>query len=672
MTPVLRCSQPFGFIQLLGLRDLLKHAVCEVYNFTNSRSTLCLLVTIACVTLLVHAQATPSGILSLSSSQCVWRTGDNPAWAAPELDEAGWQPYTAWRLDGSSPHIWVRCHTNLRQLAGVAYPALQVENGRAFQAYLNGRPIGSSGDLSGGWYTNNIAPVFPLHETPSGLARAVIALRICYRTYEEISPVRLSAGEMQWLEDRHASAALRRSRTFMPVEACYLAIGFAGFVLLAMYGNDRRRLELLLLGLCCLCLFISRTTELIDTALIPVPWALTKGIFVIGQCLGIPLIWFFFRLAGKRVPWLFRLAMVETMLYPFQLLLSMVLPVRLSLRASVAYFSVSSILIFVEALAAFAAPLVAFWRWDHVDKRWRSLALCSFLWMAADSTWLAFVSFASATAEEATMEQQWAVPFLLIRAFFTLGVIIAMVALLFRDQRRTAEERALLMGEIQAARSVQQVIIPEAIPSIPGFLIESAYKPAGEVGGDFFQIVPAPSGGVLMVIGDVSGKGAPAAMTVSLLVGTFRTLAHYTQSPSEILAAMNHRMLGRNAGGFTTCLVLRVAVDGSLTASNAGHLAPNLDGKEFPLENGLPLGLASDAQYQESLFQLPPQAKLTLITDGIVEARNSDGELFGFDRTVAISTRPVEEIARAAEVFGQEDDIAVLTLQYAPAEVAHA
>lgn len=95
------------------------------------------------------------------------------------------------------------------------------------------------------------------------------------------------------------------------------------------------------------------------------------------------------------------------------------------------------------------------------------------------------------------------------------------------------------------------------------------------------QVIPIESGGVLTVVGDVSGKGMPAAMTVSLLVGTVRTLAHYTQSPGEILAAMNQRMLGRSQGGFTTCLVLRLDVNGTLTVANAGHLSPYRNGEEL-------------------------------------------------------------------------------------------
>jgi hypothetical protein len=219
-------------------------------------------------------------------------------------------------------------------------------------------------------------------------------------------------------------------------------------------------------------------------------------------------------------------------------------------------------------------------------------------------------------------------------------------------------------AELEAARTVQQVLIPDQIPSVPGFKIESVYRPAGQVGGDFFQILPLSGGGLLAVIGDVSGKGMPAAMTVSLLVGTVRTLAHYTQSPGEILAAMNQRMLTRSRGGFTTCLVLRADTDGKLTVANAGHIPPYLAGKELPIESSLPLGLAADTTYSEAVFQLSANQQLTLLTDGVVEARDKTGALFGFERSAALSTQPAEAIASAAQEFGQDDDITALTLSY--------
>jgi serine phosphatase RsbU (regulator of sigma subunit) len=209
---------------------------------------------------------------------------------------------------------------------------------------------------------------------------------------------------------------------------------------------------------------------------------------------------------------------------------------------------------------------------------------------------------------------------------------------------------------------VQHILIPVEIPAILGFTLESVYKAAGEVGVDFFQILPTTDGGVLVVIGDVSGKGIPAAMTVSLLVGTFRTLAHYTQNPSQILAAMNTRMLARSHGGFTTCLVLRADADGTLIVANAGHIAPYLEGQELPLESGLPLGIAALADYVESEFHVAPGQQVTLVTDGVVEARDKTGALFGFERTARLSIQSAEVIVQAPQKFGQEDDITALTL----------
>jgi Stage II sporulation protein E (SpoIIE) len=250
-----------------------------------------------------------------------------------------------------------------------------------------------------------------------------------------------------------------------------------------------------------------------------------------------------------------------------------------------------------------------------------------------------------------------------------LFAILAILVLRFARTSRDEERHA---NELESARTVQQILVPSERTSIPGFGIESVYSPAGEVGGDFYQIVATANGGALIVIGDVSGKGMPAAMTVSLLVGTFRTLAHYTQNPGEILRAMNQRMCGRNSGGFTTCLVLRADPDGTLTVANAAHLAPYRNGEEMLLESGLPLGIAPDVTYAESTIQLAHNDRLTFLSDGVVEAQSTTGELFGFDRTRSISTQSAEKIAAAAQAFGQEDDITVLTLTFAPAGVLHA
>jgi hypothetical protein len=251
---------------------------------------------------------------------------------------------------------------------------------------------------------------------------------------------------------------------------------------------------------------------------------------------------------------------------------------------------------------------------------------------------------------------------------FTVGIIatllmLAIISILMMRRFISGQRESVqLRHEIEQARQVQHVLIPEAMPTIPGFAVESEYRPAQQVGGDFFQIVPTRNGGVLAVIGDVSGKGTPAAMTVSLLVGTVRTLAQYTEKPGEILTSLNERMRGRSQGGFTTCLVLRADPDGTVTFADAGHLSPYVQGKEVPVENGLPLGLSARSTYVESRFCLATGERLTLLTDGIVEARNSSGELFGFNRTAEIAGESASTIVHAAQEFGQEDDITVVTL----------
>ncbi len=240
------------------------------------------------------------------------------------------------------------------------------------------------------------------------------------------------------------------------------------------------------------------------------------------------------------------------------------------------------------------------------------------------------------------------------------------LAVFVRDLIQDRREKLRMAAELAASRAVQQVLIPAEIPAIRGFRIQSEYKPFGEVGGDFFQILPQSEGGVLVIVGDVSGKGMPAAMMVSLLVGAFHSLAETTRSVGEILEGLNRRVLGRSNGGFTTCILVRAAIDGTITIANAGHLAPYVDGAELQIENGLPLGLGAEAVYPESTFELTPETQLTLLTDGVVEARAGTGELFGFERTAAISGKPADAIVRTAQDFGQNDDITVVTLTRLP------
>jgi serine phosphatase RsbU (regulator of sigma subunit) len=186
------------------------------------------------------------------------------------------------------------------------------------------------------------------------------------------------------------------------------------------------------------------------------------------------------------------------------------------------------------------------------------------------------------------------------------------------------------------------------------------------VGGDFFQVLPLEDGSAFIVVGDVSGKGLQAAMTVSLLVGTLRTLAEYVSGPAEILAGLNRRLYGREAG-CATCLVMKIAPEGEVTLANAGHPNPYLDGVEVLTDSNLPLGLTLEVEYAETRLWAGPGQTFTLVTDGVVEATAAaTRELFGFERTQAMSRQAAEAIAEAARAFGvgapQGDDITVLTV----------
>ncbi len=241
--------------------------------------------------------------------------------------------------------------------------------------------------------------------------------------------------------------------------------------------------------------------------------------------------------------------------------------------------------------------------------------------------------------------------------------ILALSLIILLRSNRLSRSQAVMEGELAAAREVQQVIVPAQDEGVPGFAVESVYRPAQQVGGDFFQIVPTGNGGLILVIGDVAGKGLPAAMLVSVLVGAIRTATAYTHEPEEILAQLNDRLLGRSQGSFSTALAARIDADGSVKIANAGHLSPYLDGKEFELPGALPLGIADGIRYEPKYFRLQPGSRLTFYSDGVIEAQSTDGALFGFERGRELSTQPAASIVDAAVAHGQSDDITVVTIR---------
>jgi hypothetical protein len=243
-----------------------------------------------------------------------------------------------------------------------------------------------------------------------------------------------------------------------------------------------------------------------------------------------------------------------------------------------------------------------------------------------------------------------------IADFTSILVIVLIIFVRFLHVQRDQERAS---SELAAARSVQELMIPQERLETPGFEVESVYNPANEVGGDFYHVQPTPDGGMLVVIGDVAGKGLQAAMNVSMLMGALRSTPE--RSPAKILAALNRVLVGSNS--FTTCQAAWFSANGELVLANAGHLPPYLNSQEVALPGGLPLGVLAGISYEEVRLYLHPGDRILLMSDGVVEARQPSGELFGFDRVHNLSNQSAFYIADAAKEFGQDDDITVLTVR---------
>jgi hypothetical protein len=239
--------------------------------------------------------------------------------------------------------------------------------------------------------------------------------------------------------------------------------------------------------------------------------------------------------------------------------------------------------------------------------------------------------------------------------------ILYAVIRIFLDHRRRS---SVLEKEYESARELQRVLVPASMPVVPGFTLTSAYVPAQQVGGDFFQVIPLESGATLIVLGDVSGKGLMAAMSVSLIVGALRALAEEHPDPGQLMTLLNRRLCGRLQGGFATCVIMRLAANSECTLASAGHPAPFLNGREIELPGALPLGITPLGEYVESTVRLEIGDHFSMYTDGLLEARNPSGELFSFGRLGSLfATRPsAAQATQAAVNFGQDDDITVLTL----------
>ncbi len=249
-----------------------------------------------------------------------------------------------------------------------------------------------------------------------------------------------------------------------------------------------------------------------------------------------------------------------------------------------------------------------------------------------------------------------------LSSILSLLIITVMLLRRFVASQRAKEVWKL---EIAQARHVQQVLIPNKLPELKDMHIESEYRPMREVGGDFFQILPkGKDGSSLVVFGDVTGKGLQAGMLVALIVGAIRSTAQHDNSPQSILEALNDQLCERESSS-ATCMVLRFGENGAVELANAGQLPPYLNGVEMQIEGALPLGILTGMDFPVTSFKLEPGDSLIIMSDGVAEAQNEEGELFGFNRIEEMLRGPAttDDIATAAQKFGQTDDILVLRLE---------
>ena len=248
------------------------------------------------------------------------------------------------------------------------------------------------------------------------------------------------------------------------------------------------------------------------------------------------------------------------------------------------------------------------------------------------------------------------------------------------EQERIERER--IEHELKVARSIQQASLPEKVPDLEGWQITPFYQPAREVGGDFYDFFELEDGRMGLAVGDATGKGMPAALAASATGSMLRAVAQDSgYSPGEVLARVNKTLLARIPSNmFVTCFyAILDPKSASLSYANAGHDLPYLrhgDDAEELRARGMPLGLMSGMSYEEGEASLRQEDGVLFYSDGLVEAHNPKGEMFGFPRLRALVTEHGDEEERSlgdflmeelysfvGEDWEQEDDITLLTLR---------
>lgn len=242
-------------------------------------------------------------------------------------------------------------------------------------------------------------------------------------------------------------------------------------------------------------------------------------------------------------------------------------------------------------------------------------------------------------------------------------------------------EQERIEYELRTARQIQERMLPKALPAIGGWSLSTCWHPARTVGGDFYDCFPVGDGRTAFVIGDVTGKGIPAALVMATTCSLVRFVSEQLQTPGAMLARINDRMAADIPEKmFVTCLIAVLEpASGHLRFANAGHNLPLVRGQHGVrslMARGMPLGLLPAMEYEEQEAMIEPGELLMLYSDGIVEARNSQRELFGDKRLAAHlaawtpARNLTDTLCEAVTQFTgpgreQEDDITMFVIERA-------
>ena len=596
-----------------------------------------------------------------------WRVhdGDNAAWAQPGFDDSGWERIDLDELGAATPGTrWYRLHVKLAPEHPSLHLLLAGGEG-TYELFIDGKqePEPKLRTLFG--LKRPTEQVYSLGDVGTDL---VVALRTSaepvYTSWYLPLFLTASIGSVKAIEHEQQAMESRRLYAALPSIAINLALMLAGIAAFALYRSQRKHVEYRWLGLYLFLLGLSNLLlDCSSNGVVSLAW---------NNLLADPLIYVFtimqiqftFSFAGQRVTRVWRV-------YEYALLGT----ILVSVLVTTGKFS-GGRYVLVEAAAILPAALllpVLLFVWYRRGNREAGWLMVPSLLPAATAAIFDVGSASIFTgwgkADFLTYPLHAGPVPLQIADLGDFLFLLAIGVVMFFRFTRVSREQARTAAELAAARDIQRRLVPETLPEIEGYEIEAAYFPAEEVGGDFYQVLESKGGTKLVLVGDVSGKGLKAAMTGTLAMGALRALATEGLGPGAVLTRLNRQLVETGEEGFVTCVCARIGPHGEVTVANAGHLPPYHNGEELLLEPDLPLGMAPEEKYAEHGFRLEKGDRLTLLSDGVVEARDAQGTLFGFERTRAISAQAADAIAEAALKFGQADDITVLTLTRVAGEV---